>query len=109
IESLSGENVGTIYTAGGGSQSDVWLKIRASVLNRPIVRMKHVSGAVGAAILAASRTHFQSVSEAVAAMTIVEKEVVPDPKLSSEYAGHYERFLETLAARNYITRNTFHA
>lgn len=109
IESLSGEKVGTIYTAGGGSKSDTWLKIRANVLNRPIVRMKYVSGAVGAAILAASKTHFRSVSQATAAMTIVEKQVVPDARLSDEYDGHYKRFLDALVTKNYITRNPFHA
>lgn len=109
IESLSGEKVSTVYTAGGGSKSETWLKIRTNVLNRPIIRMKHVSGAVGAAILAASRTHFNSVSEATAAMTIVDKKLTPDPELSREYERHYQGFLDILVEKNYITRNAFHA
>jgi len=102
IESLSGEKVATVYTAGGGSKSDTWLRIRANVLNRPLIRMKHVSGAVGAAILAASRTHFKSVSEATAAMTIAEEKVVPDPALGQAYDRYYRQFVEILIEKNYI-------
>src|SRR5690606_34775069 len=34
IESLSGEKATAIYTAGGGSNSEVWLRIRSCVLNK---------------------------------------------------------------------------
>src|SRR5699024_10391756 len=53
IKGLSGEKIKTIYTAGGASNSDIWLRIRSNVLGLPIIEMKYTSGAVGAAILAA--------------------------------------------------------
>src|SRR3546814_2434857 len=68
-ETLSRDRITAIYSAGGGSSSDAWLTIRSNVLNKPILLMQQVSGAAGAAILAASRTHFQSLEEAARAMT----------------------------------------
>jgi sugar (pentulose or hexulose) kinase len=102
IENLSGEKVKAVYTAGGGSKSDIWLTIRSNVLNRPLYKMKNVSGAVGAAILAASKTHFNSVIEAAESMTQVDKQMNPDKKLSEEYEKNYRKFLQLLIRKEYI-------
>ena len=64
IESLSGEKIQHVFSAGGGSNNGTWLKIRSSVLNRPVAKMKNVSGAAGAAILAASNTVYASLQDA---------------------------------------------
>jgi sugar (pentulose or hexulose) kinase len=108
IEHLSGEKVKAVYTAGGGSKSDTWLAIRSNVLNLPIYKMKHVSGAVGAAILAASKTHFSSVIEAAASMTKIEKEMHPDKELSKQYELSYRKFLRLLVEKGYV-KNQVHA
>jgi D-ribulokinase len=102
IEQLSGEKVKAIYTAGGASNSDTWLMIRSNVLNRPIYKMRHVTGAVGAAILAASKTHFHSIMEAAKALTHIEKECHPDKQLSESYEAGYQEFLQTLQEKGYI-------
>lgn len=102
VESLSGEKVNGIFTAGGGSKSDTWLVIRSSVLNRPVYKMKNVSGAVGAAIVAASQTHFTSLAKAAAAMTHIEKEVLPQAELTGPYERDYRRFIHELEDRAYI-------
>jgi sugar (pentulose or hexulose) kinase len=104
IESLSGEQVKAVYTAGGGSKSEVWLKIRSNILNLPIYKMKHVTGAVGAAILAASQTHFTSITEAVASLTQIDKEIQSTARLADEYEGTYQQFLERLQEKEYITK-----
>lgn len=109
IETLSGEKVMAVFTAGGGSKSDAWLTIRSNILNLPIYKMKHVSGAVGAAILAASKTHFSSVIEATKAMTQIEKEIQPDKKLSESYHGFYGKFVALLAEKGYIKKEKSHA
>lgn len=103
IEQLSGEKVKAVFTAGGASNSEVWLQIRSNVLNLPIYKMKHVTGATGAAILAASRTQFSSIMEAAAAMTQVEKEVHPSPFLSAEYRNDYTNFIHALKEKGYIS------
>ena len=101
IERLSGERVAAVYTAGGGSNSDTWLTIRASVLNRPIYKCKEASGAVGAAIGAASKTHFNSVAAAARQMTAIEKEIRPEKSLVAVYEIVYHRFIEELKRRKY--------
>lgn len=102
IHHLSGEDVHIVYTAGGGSKSDAWLKIRSNVLNVPVCKMKHDSGDVGAAILAASNTCFDSVVEAGKALTKIEKEVHPEEKIRDVYKQNYQKFLETLTDKGYI-------
>lgn len=103
IEQLSGEKVKAVFTAGGASNSEVWLQIRSNVLNLPIYKMRHVTGATGAAILAASRTQFSSIMEAAAAMTQIEKEVHPSPSLSAEYGNDYTNFIHALKEKGYIS------
>jgi len=102
IERLSGEKVKAVYTAGGASNSDTWLTIRSCVLNRPVFKMRQVTGAVGAAILAASRTRFGSVIEAGRAMTQRDKEVYPEKKLAGAYDIHYREFIKILQEKGYI-------
>jgi sugar (pentulose or hexulose) kinase len=102
IEHLSGEKVNAVYTAGGASNSDAWLTIRSNVLNRPVYKMQHVSGAVGAAIVAASKTYFNSVIDAVNAMVISEKEVIPEEQLANRYDSFYQEFLKVMKDKGYI-------
>lgn len=103
VESLSGERVHTVYTAGGGSNSDVWLTIRANVLNRPVHKCGNVTGAAGAAIVAAAGTHFATLAQASAAMTRIEKTILPDPALSAAYEQQYRNFVQTLTEKGFIS------
>lgn len=103
ITQLSGEKVDAIYTAGGGSNSDTWLKIRSNVLNLPIHKMKYTAGSVGAAIVGASRTCFHSLTEAAARLTQTEKTIRPEKELARQYENHYHRFINALKARGIIT------
>jgi len=102
IAQLSGERPAAVYTAGGGSNSDVWLTIRSNVLNLPIYKCKEASGAVGAAIAAASKTYYASLAEAAARMTAVERKIEPQPALVTAYELNYRRFIDELKKRKYI-------
>jgi len=102
IEGFTNEKVNAVFTAGGGSNSEVWLRIRSNVLNLPIYKMKEVSGAVGAAILAASKTYFDSLANAVSALTVVEKEVKPEAGMAAAYGVNYHKFLNLLIEKGYI-------
>ncbi len=102
IEELSGEKIRSVYTAGGGSKSDVWLKIRASVLNVPMYKCKEATGAGGAAIMAASNTYYGSLTEAAAHMTSKDKEVYPDPALVDIYETQYKLFKDKLKELKYL-------
>jgi sugar (pentulose or hexulose) kinase len=105
IEKLSQERVKAVFSAGGGSNNNTWLKIRCNVLNRPVRRMKHVSGAVGAAMLAASKTYFHSIEEAVTALSQTEKELHPDKTLAGAYERDYRDFKEILYSKGYIQKD----
>lgn len=104
IQMLSGEAVRQVFTAGGGSKSDTWLTIRSNVLNLPLRKMKNVSGAAGAAVLAASVTHFNSLREAAGAMVQEEKLVAPQALLSARYEISYQAFIDCLQKKGYIPR-----
>jgi len=107
IKKLSGEELKAVYTAGGGSNSDTWLKIRSNVLNVPVYKMKHVTGAVGAAILAASKTYFSSVIEAAQALTQIEKEIRPEASLVIQYEKNYRAFIQLLQEKGYIKNEVY--
>lgn len=107
IRRLSGEEVKAVFTAGGGSQSEPWLLIRSSVLNLPIYKMKHVSGAVGAAILAASRTYYHTLTEAGRAMTVAEKKILPVGEMVGAYEEGYRQFLGILQDKGYISKEIY--
>lgn len=102
IRQLSGEKISRIFSAGGGANSDTWLRIRSNVLNLPVSKTENVSGAAGAAIVAASQTHFKSLREAVAAMVQVKKTIEPDQVLAGAYNNSYQKFVQVLKEKRYI-------
>ncbi len=103
IGRLSGEPVDHVYTAGGASDSASWLRIRSSVLGVPIRKMKHTTGAAGAAVLAASKTYFSNISEAGNRMLTLEALVEPGSRAERQrYEESYEMFLQELQRRGYL-------
>lgn len=102
ISELSGEKLSVLYTAGGGSNSDVWLTIRSAVLGVPIYKCKETSGAFGAAIMAASQTYYNSLTEAAKRMSVIEKTVQPNQELMIAYDDQYRLFKEKLRTLKYI-------
>jgi xylulokinase len=80
--------------SGGGSRSDLWVSIVASVLGIPLERMENEDGsAFGAALLAGVRTGlFGSVQEAVATCVRVRETIEPNPEWSDVYDSGYEHF-----------------
>lgn len=109
LQGFTGEQINAVYTAGGGSNSEIWIQLRSHVLNLPVHKMKEVSGAVGAAILAASGTGFKSLAAAASAMTKTDRTYLPDPALAAVYEGHYQRFLALLRAKGYIRKEENYA
>jgi sugar (pentulose or hexulose) kinase len=102
IAQLCGERIERILSAGGGSNSDTWLKIRSSIMNVPVCKMKNVSGAAGAAVLAASKNYYASLEEAAAAMVDPELTIEPDIRLAESYEQKYRLFLEELKNRKIL-------
>ncbi len=98
-----GASVGEIiYSAGGGSASREWLQIRANILNKTVVKPYNTGAAMGAAILAASKTHFASLSEAASQMVTYECSIEPEIARIKEYNRKYQQFLAELQRRGYL-------
>lgn len=102
ISRLSGEKIQHIFSAGGGSNNNTWLRIRSSVLNRPVLKMKNVSGAAGAAILAASSTYYSSLEEAAGVMAVPEIVIDPAEELVEPYEEKYRLFIEALRTNDIL-------
>jgi sugar (pentulose or hexulose) kinase len=100
LESLSGAAIPHIRSAGGATRNRVWCQIRSNVLGRPVIRTAHSSGAVGAAIIAASKTQFGSLAEAGQELAQVEDVVFPEQ--SGAYEQRYAHFVDQLARRGYV-------
>ena len=80
--------------SGGGTASDLWLSIVASVLGLPLERTESEEGsAFGAALLAGVRAGvFEDAADAVARCVRVRDRVEPDPEWSAAYEHGYERY-----------------
>ena len=89
---------GEICTTGGACRSDVWLRIRASILNRSLKVPKVVDAAMGSALVAAS-ADFGGLAQAAKAMIQYEKTVEPEARLVGRYDEIYHRFERDLSQR----------
>jgi len=86
-----------INTTGLGENA--WLQMRANILEKVIVKPRAGSPEMGAAILAASKTIFRNLSEAVKAMVHIEKFIEPDQE--SNYLPKYRKFRQVCRAIGY--------
>lgn len=102
LEGLGAEIKDVIRIAGGGTKSKVWNKIRASILKKTLALPQDTQAATGAAILAASRTYFNSLSEACKNMVKITQYFEPEKNWIGKYEEGYEKFLEEMKKRNYI-------
>jgi xylulokinase len=91
-----------IHVTGGGSNSNVWLRIRASALNRQLIRPASSETAMGAALLAASGAWFHNLGQAARAMVKPDVRMDPDTALRDAYDEKYALFCAQLKARAYI-------
>jgi xylulokinase len=80
--------------SGGGSRSELWSRIVASVLDIPLERTESEEGsAFGAALLAGVRSgEFASVEDAVARCVRVRDRVEPDRAWVADYERGYHRY-----------------
>ncbi len=90
-----------IRTVGGATRSELWLRIRASVCNRPFVVPKIADPAMGTAVLAAGRLH-RNLQDAAQAMVSMTQEVQPNPDWVPIYDEHYTQFKQELQKRGYL-------
>jgi sugar (pentulose or hexulose) kinase len=99
LESLeaAGLTSGELRNGGGGSHSDSWLALKATVLNRPISRpIIQDSSCLGAAIHAAvGVAAFPSYDAAVGEMVHMARMFEPNPGGVEPYEERYRAYLTT--------------
>lgn len=95
-----------LTAAGGGSRSDVWLRIRATLLGHRVRVVDTAETAFGAALLAASGSLYADLSTATAAMVPAGRFVEP---VADEYHAleqSYATFIRALHDRGWCTVST---
>ncbi len=102
LEDLGAPVGDTIFATGGGAKSKTWLEIRASILSRCMKRPKVSDTAMGAAILAASKTIYRNISEASSNMVNEGLTVEPNQEWIKKYNDGYRKFYEVCRQYSYI-------
>ncbi|MCW2724080.1 MAG: hypothetical protein JWN35_1001 [Frankiales bacterium] len=98
---------GPVRTVGGGANSTVWLRIRASVLGESMEVPAQPSSGFGAAVLAASASLHDGLGAAVDAMVRLARIVGPDPDQQPALASGYQSFVSALEQRGWLTTELF--
>lgn len=93
---------GPLHTAGGGSRSALWTRIRATVLGMPLRVADRAETAFGAALLAAAGTLHPSLEAAASAMAPAGRLVEPVPAEKDALDASYARFVAELERRGLL-------
>ena len=85
----AGHPIERVVAASGGSRSDLWLKIKASAYNVPILVPEEAEcGLVGCAAMAATALgRYATLDAAVAGCARNRAEILPDRRWAERYAG----------------------
>ncbi len=100
LQDLGLNQQGPLFTTGGGNHSQLWLQIRASVLNRDLVSARYPQPAVGMAMVAAAGAQGRSVQETIQALVQEERRISPVPAWVDRYQESFDRF------RQYCSRHS---
>ncbi len=100
LDSFAGCHGGSVFSAGGGSQSDVWMQLRADVSGRIIHRPACTEAAFGAATLAAAGTIADSPQDAFKSMARIDRTFTPERQRA--YEEPFARFCSALELRGFF-------
>ncbi|HSR34701.1 MAG TPA: FGGY-family carbohydrate kinase, partial [Anaerolineae bacterium] len=95
VEEL-GVDVDEVRCTGGGARSDLWLRIKADVLQKPVTAaMVEEAACLGAALMAAVATGaFASLEEGVASMVRLRESIEPAQVDHEAYRRGYAQYLD---------------
>ena len=89
----SGIKINELRAVGGGSRSDYWLTLKASVIDTVVKRMDIVeAGCLATMMLAGSATGAFTIDEAQEEFVRVEKEFYPDKEIAERYKEQYGKY-----------------
>lgn len=83
-----------LFATGGGAYSDVWLQIKADILNRPIVSLfAKEAGTCGTCMMVGVAIGaYQNLQEAKTVFVKEKKNFVPNPDKAKEYQKYYNAY-----------------
>ena len=91
----AGVRIDELRSAGGGSKSDVWLQIKADVLNKPIYRVHAEAETLGDAIIAGVGVGvYDDLFSTCVELAEVNKVINPNPDQHKLYTKLYEIYRE---------------
>jgi xylulokinase len=101
----AGTNIERVRAVGGGTKSELWLKIIATVLGMPVdlPAAGEIGGAFGAArlgLIAAGRASFKE----ICTPPKTAKTIMPESKAKAAYEAHYRRYTQIYPAIKEIYR-----
>ena len=106
MENAAGRRVERVVASSGGAKAELWLRIKASVYDRPIlVPTESECGVIGCAAMAQTATgRFSNLDDAASALVSYAAEVAPEPTWVETY-----RRMQPLFDRLYFNAQAFYA
>jgi sugar (pentulose or hexulose) kinase len=95
---------GPVSTAGGATASNVWNRIRATVLGRQLRVPRRPESAFGAAVIAAAGTVHGDLDSAAAAMVRYRDVVEPDNNETAALEDSYLILVDELNTRGWVSK-----
>jgi xylulokinase len=93
FEDLGAKCDKNVYTVGGGTKSNNWMELRATILNKLIRVPKIPEAAFGGAIIVASTSYYNNdLNKACKSLVKIEKEYLPNKSLVDIYERKYTEF-----------------
>lgn len=104
IERLSALGVAPrrFLATGGGSSSELWNTIRATVLGKEVLRPESHNSAFGAALIAAGALSGETLAQLAGRMVRIGDSFEPDPEQGPALEENYQRFITELTRRGYV-------
>lgn len=103
VEGLGAEVGDRVYVAGGSTNSQAWLQVRADILGKTLLVPRASGGAMGAAIVAAGGTVYPGIVAAAQAMVSIVQQVEPRSRLRRVYDERYMCFRDACIVRGYLS------
>ena len=90
----AGIEVTELRATGGGAQAEVWLQMKADILNKKIVTLGNAqSGTLGCIMMAGTSCGiYRNLEEAAKVFVKTGKEYLPDPKKHKMYEAFYIKY-----------------
>lgn len=90
----AGIHVTELRATGGGAQAEVWLQMKADILNKKIVTLgKAQSGTLGCIMMSGvAGGVYKNLEEAAEVYVKTEREYYPDPIRHKRYMEYYQRY-----------------